>query len=310
MIFCEPLFCRKPTYEIDGRGTNGEVKVALTNDWHLSRITSSKQRKFLKSRLEQIRPDVIILQGDLFDTPKSFLDSELVMELKKSMQLCAKIAPTVMVVGNHDQMLARRGQAKSHAEFLAQVFPNVMGEWRRICRETGVKLLVDSWFEIKGLRIFGFYQDPEAYYAEPHVKNENYAEMKRKIRQLARDGELEFKDGKTHWFVAHAPINDLYRMKELRGFDVFSFGHTHGGCVPMGADWLEDLCGGHWGLIAPMKKIFPARFMRGREKLKNGASYIVNSGMVAMQESAPRPLHYLNWLKPAEVTEVIIRSRR
>ncbi|MBQ1528396.1 metallophosphoesterase [Candidatus Saccharibacteria bacterium] len=306
MIFREPIFCRKPIYRIDA-GLKTPVKVALTGDWHISRIVTERQREFLRQKLGKIKPDVIILQGDLFDTAQSFLDSELVAELKKSMRLCAKIAPTVMVPGNHDQMLAERWRSRSRAEFMSRVFPDVVGEWRKVCRETGVKLLTDSWFEVKGLRIFGFYQDPEAYYAESPRKSENIAEMRRKIKQLDREGVLKFKEGKAHWFAAHAPINELYRMKELKGFKVFSFGHTHGGCVPVGADLVVDACGGHGGLIAPMKRILPARFMRGREIVNNEASYIVNAGMVALQESAPKPLQYFNWLKAAEVTEVRVK---
>ena len=306
MNFREPIFCRKPVYRVKA-GLKTPVKVALTGDWHISRIVTEKQRRFLKQRLSQIKPDVISLQGDLLDTAASFLDSELTIELKKSLRLCAKIAPTVMVIGNHDQMMTGRGHIRSRAEYFSRVFPDVVGEWRKVCRETGVKLLVDSWFEVKGLRIFGFYQEPEAYYAEPKTKHENYAAMRKKIRQLDREGVFKFKEGKAHWFVAHAPIDELYRMKELSGFKVFSFGHTHGGCVPIGVDVVEDACGGHWGLVAPMKKILPERFMRGREVVKGGASYIVNSGMVAMQESAPKPLQYLNWLKAAEVTEVRLR---
>ena len=308
MILKEPIFCRKPVYEVKA-GLKEPVKVALTGDWHVSYIVSKKQRKLMAEKLREIRPDVIILQGDLFDTPKSFLDSTLTAELKKTLELCAKIAPTVMVLGNHDQLLARHGSPKTHSDFLSRVWPGAVSEWRKICRETGVKLLVDDWFEIKGLRIFGFYQDAETYYLAPGatVRTEDFKRMKRAVKELASEDMLKPKEGKAHWFAAHAPIGELYRMKELRSFDVFSFGHTHGGCVPIGLDVLEDLCGGHWGLIAPFKRLFPARFMRGREIVNGKASYIVNTGMVMTQECAPKPLQYLNFLKAAEVTEVVVR---
>ena len=54
-------------------------------------------------------------------------------------------------------------------------------------------------------------------------------------------------------------------------------------------------------------KWFPTRFMRGREIVKGGASYIVNTGMVMTQDSAPKILHYANFLKAAEVTEVVVK---
>ena len=159
---------------------------------------------------------------------------------------------------------------------------------------------------MKGLRIFGMLQDPEAYYRKPNEKGENLAEMRRHIKELEQEGMLTFKPGKAHWFAAHAPIKELYKMPELKGFDVFSFGHTHGGCVPIVADLIVDACGGHGGIVAPFMKWFPKRFMRGREVLPGGASFVVNTGMVMTQDSAPKLLHYINFLKAAEITEVVI----
>lgn len=306
MIFKEPVFCRRPVYRVKA-GLEKEVRVALAGDWHVSRIVSGKQRRMLEQKLVKIRPDVIILQGDLLDTPKAFLDSKLVAELKKSMRLCAKIAPTVMVLGNHDQVEPVSTPPKSKAEYYARVFPGAVNEWRKACRETGVKLLLDSWFEVKGLRIFGFLQGPEAYYRKPGEKGENYAAMKRKIKELSEEGVLQPKEGKVDWFAAHAPIEELYKLAELRGFKVLSFGHTHGGCLPIGVGWLADKLGWHGGIVAPFLRWWPMRFMRGRETLKGDRSFIVNTGMVMTQESAPKLLQYCNFLKSAEVTEVIVK---
>ena len=307
MFLKEPIVYRKPKYEIANTGIKSPVKVALTGDWHVSRIVSDKQRRIIEQKLREIQPDVIILQGDSFDTPDAFDDSKLVSKLKKSLKTCAKIAPTVMVLGNHDQVRPVHKPPVSRTEYMSRVRKGIIEEWRRLCKECGVKLLLDEWFEIKGLRIFGMLQDSEAYYCGPNEKGENLAEMRRHIKELGREGTLEFKPGKAHWLATHAPINELYRMSELKGFNMFSFGHTHGGCVPIVADFVVDACGGHGGIVAPFMKWFPKRFMRGREILPNGASYIVNTGMVMTQDSAPRPLHYINFLKAAEVTEAIIR---
>ena len=307
MFLKEPLVCRKPKYEISGKGLPSPVKVALTGDWHVSRIVSNKQRRMLKTKLLEIQPDVIILQGDLFDTPKAFDDRKLIVKLRKSMKLCAKMAPTVMMLGNHDQVEPKLHRPpRSHDELMLYVRGGVIEEWRRLCKECEVKLLLDEWFEIKGLRIFGMLQDHEAYYLGTKERGENIPEMRRHIKELASEDALNFKPGKVHWLAAHAPINELYKMPELKGFDVFSFGHTHGACVPLLVDRLVDMCGYHGGIVAPFQKWFPTRFMRGQETLPSGASYIVNAGMVMAQDSAFAPLRCLNFLKAAEVTEVIV----
>lgn len=281
--------------------------MALTGDWHISRIVSDRQRQILERALREMRPDVIILQGDLFDTPDAFDDTGLVAKMKKSLKCCTKIAPTVMVLGNHDQIRPVHKPPVSRADYMDRLRKGVLQEWRRLCEGCGVKLLTDEWFEVKGLRIFGMLQDPEAYYCGPNKKGENIVEMRRHIKELENEGILKFDPGKIYWFAAHAPINELYKMTELGGFRVFSFGHTHGGCVPIIVDLIVDVCGGHGGIVAPFMKWFPRRFMRGREALPGGANYIVNTGMVMTQDSAPRPLHYINCLKAAEVTEVIIK---
>ena len=308
MFLKEPVFCRTPRYTVEGTGINNPVKVALTGDWHVSRIVSDKQYQTLKKKLTEMQPDVIILQGDMFDTPRAFDNSKLVAQLKRSMKACAKIAPTVMVLGNHDQIDPVHGVPESHAEYMKHVRKDVIDEWRKVCESAGVELLIDEWFEVKGLRIFGMLQDPEIYYCKPDKKGENIAAMRRHIKELDEEGVLKFKKGKVHWFAAHAPIDELYSMPELSGFDVFSFGHTHGGCVPVLADLVVYACDWHGGIVAPFMKWFPTRFIRGREKLENGANYIVNTGMVITQNSAPKPLHYGNFLKAAEITEITVAN--
>lgn len=307
MFLKEPIYCRKPRYVVDAGKLAAPVKVALTGDWHVSQIVSDKQYKFLQDKLRKIKPDVIILQGDLFDTPLSLDDNKLVRALEKRLKLCAKIAPTVMILGNHDQIMPVHTPPLSYADYLTRVRRNTITEWRKICRETDVKLLDDKWIEVKGVRIFGFLQGPEMYYRGVNKKGENYSAMKKKIRELADEGALDTQVEKVNWLAAHAPIEDLYRMRELKGFEVLSFGHTHGGCVPIGVDWIVDMLGGHGGIIAPFLRWFPNRFMRGREVLRSGASFIVNTGMVMTQASAPKLLQYINFLKAAEVTEVIIK---
>lgn len=307
MFLKEPIICRVPKYTIETGKLKTPIKVALTGDWHVSQIVSDKQYRVLEKKLRKMQPDVIILQGDLFDTPLALDDGKLVRALEKRLKMCAKIAPTLMILGNHDQVEPIHTPPKSYAEYLTRVRKGAMTEWRRICRETGVTLLADKWFEVKGLRIFGFWQGPEFFYCKPGEKGENIPAMKKKLRELGAEGVLKTKDGTVSWFAAHAPINELYRMRELAGFSAFSFGHTHGGCVPIGVDYVVDVLGGHGGIVAPFMKWFPTRFMRGREIVKGGASYIVNTGMVMAQDSAPKILQCLNFLKAAEITEVVIK---
>ena len=146
-------------YTVDTGKLETPVKVAITGDWHVSRIVSDKQCKLLKEKLSKIRPDVIILQGDLLDAPAELNDGKMVRALAKRMRICTKLAPTVMVLGNHDQADLMHTPPKDYAEYMANVPKGVVTDWRQICRETGVMLLNDKWFEVKGLRILAFCKD-------------------------------------------------------------------------------------------------------------------------------------------------------
>ena len=45
------------------------IKVMVTGDWHISPIISENQANFLQEAVTQAEPDVILLQGDIVDSP-------------------------------------------------------------------------------------------------------------------------------------------------------------------------------------------------------------------------------------------------
>ena len=87
MFLKEPVVCRVPKYIVKTGKLKTPVKVALTGDWHISKIVSNRQYDILENRLGKMQPDVIILQGDLLDTPSGLDDEKLVRALKKRMKL-------------------------------------------------------------------------------------------------------------------------------------------------------------------------------------------------------------------------------
>lgn len=282
------------------------LTVALTGDWHISPMVFDRQAHFLRSRLVKIRPDVIILQGDILDTPDSLLDQTMVKKLKAELKICSSLAPTVMVLGNHDLYRPVHKHFSSLEAFKsALVLEGAADKWAEICTETNVKLLCNEWFEYQNLRIFGFYQTPEMYY-RPDGKGENFAKMRQKLTELKQSDLLIPQPDKINWFAAHAPLQDLANSSLLKGFDVFSFGHMHGGATPLLLDDLFDAFNYHGGLYAPFGHWFPTTQARGCTILRSSAKLIVNSGMVLSQYSAPKILHPINFLKAAEITKVVV----
>lgn len=291
------------------------LTVALTGDWHISEIVSAKQRGMLQRAFRKIKPDLIVVLGDMVDSPKALSDERLREQLVKTLALCASFAPTVAVLGNHDvvapgkKKIFKRRQRTTFEDFRKQrVLDGATEKFREVCAEAGVTLLIDEWFEFENLRLLGMYEDEKCFFVDGHW-GENMAERERHLARLAKNGKLAPNEGKVNWLVNHAPLGDLAYSELLKDFMVQSYGHTHGGSLMLGVDFLVDKFGSTGGVFGPFGKIFPRKQMRGAERLPNGGKLIVNTGMVFVHACEPKPLQYLNFTKAAEVTAISIRPK-
>ena len=294
MKFKEPVVCK--IYNIEVFEAPFLANVAVTGDWHISPIVSENQYKMLEKAFKKIQPELIILQGDLMDSPEQFKNTQSVEKLSKWFTLCTSFAPTVMVLGSHDFIEPKKE---------GRVSEEALKCWGEICTETGVKLLNDDWFETEHVRVFGMRQGPD-YCLTPENKHRNNSDFfEKRLEEL----HLEAKPNKVNWFIAHAP--DMTKRAEemlAEKFDVASFGHTHGGCLPLGIDTVVDKIGGHGGIISPTMRPLPSN-VRGVKKIGK-MTKIINSGMVATQDCAPKPTQYLNFTKAAGVDFVKIGTRK
>ena len=290
----EPVVCKITKAEIFGAPF--VASVAVSGDWHISPIVSEKQYKMLEKAFKEIRPEVIILQGDLMDSPKQFKNTASVEKLRRWFSLCTSFAPTVMVLGSHDFIEPTKD---------GHIINEALDCWQKICAETRVKLLNDAWFETEHVRIFGMRQGPEYCLTSKNEHKNNPEVFEKHLVEL----NLKTTPDKINWFVAHAP--DMTKKAEeilAEKFDVASFGHTHGGCLPLVIDTVVDKVGGHGGIISPTMRPLPSN-VRGVKKIGQ-MTRIINSGMVATQNCAPKATQYLNFAKAAEINFVKIGTRK
>ena len=269
------------------------LKVFLTGDWHISPIVSSQQTRFLTEALEQTKPDVIIIQGDLVDSPVELTRETTLKKLMRELKLCAKYAPTAVVLGNHD--------------YITPIAPievrkeSSLTKWNILCKKCGVNLLLDEWLDLPGIRIFGAFQEEDCIVTKsPRTGKLRYHESPEAYEKKAEAEDFinNICSDKVNWFAAHIPLLTPKLLEKLNGFDVLSFGHTHGGIVPRGVDELLEKINVHGGFYSAGKKPFP-RKVRGMWEEKKGGFVVINSGMVGTQFCAPRPLQRLNFLKAA-----------
>ena len=275
------------------------IRVMVTGDWHISPIVSKRQFDFIKTAVEETSPDVIVLQGDLVDSPLELRRETSLKKLLKTLRFLAESAPTVLVLGSHDYITPTNP-------------PKVMKEyslekWEVICRKTGVKLLIDDYFEpIDGLRVFGAFQDEKCCLEKNNKGEYHHFDSVAAFSDYVEKTEFPILKNGINWFAAHAPLLDKKCIEKLSAFDVASFGHTHGGIVPRGLDEIFEKFDLHFGIVSANKTAFP-RNVRG-SKIVNDTLLIINPGMTGAQFCAPRLLQNMNFVKAAEISVVDIKS--
>ncbi len=273
------------------------TKVMIAGDWHISPIVSDRQYHYLKEALEATQPDVIILQGDLIDSPTELKRETSLKKLIASLRLCVKAAPTVLVLGSHDY-ITPTNPARIMKDF-------ALPFWRKICQKTGVKLLCDEWYETPKIRIFGAFQNEKCMITEKQKFRDNPRAFYRQVK------DYDFSpvnDKKINWFAAHAPYLIKETAEKLSIFDILSFGHTHGGIVPKGLDEIFAKLHIHRGLISPNRMPLP-RHSRGVFRTSQSTFALINPGMVGAQFCAPKIGQSLNFIKAAEISLVEIKNK-
>lgn len=273
------------------------LKVLLTGDWHVSPIVSERQLDFLKDAISQANPDLIIVQGDLVDSPVELGRETSLKKLMRELKVCAKAAPTVVVLGNHDYITPVKNIEVKKEYSLPR--------FKILCQKCGVKLLIDEWCEMDGIRIFGALINEESIITTNRSGKIIYKENAKAFEKKLADFEFKMQPDKINWFAAHAPLLTPKVIEKCQDFDVMSFGHTHGGMVPRGMDEMFDRLNIHRGLYSARSTFFPKK-VRGSWQEKEGSFVVVNTGMTGAQFCAPRAAQALNFMKAAEVSLVEI----
>lgn len=300
----EPNVFKMRLHKVTLRREVEPVKVFCTGDWHVSPIVTENQFKFLEEALTKAQPDVIILQGDLVDSPIELKRDTSLEKLMRELKLCSSFAPTVMVLGSHDFITPTRPANNMYDE--------VIPRWKKICKKCDVKLLMDEWFVTDKIRIFGSFQDercmrrtddPDKHYDNP----EGFLKCLNEAAEKIEDGLAQDDFDGVNWFASHAPLMNKEVIEVLKPFDVASFGHTHGGIVPLFADEVFEKLGLHFGLVSPNQTPFPRR-VRGAMPISDSTIMLVNPGMIATHFCVAKWLQNLNFLKAAEVSLVEVRG--
>lgn len=193
--------------------------IAHISDYH-NRTSEIADKQIIDS-LNEEKPDIIVITGDLIDS--EFPDVDVSLEFTK--KLCG-IAPVYFVTGNHESNVWRSDE----------------DEFNRLIdglKEQGITVLRNLSVEIKNASGDCFYlhgiDDPYFY--------GGYEQVFQRTEILCND--LDINDEKINVLLAHHP--ETLSVYSEYNFDLVFSGHAHGGQVTFFGK----------AVIAPDQVIFP-----------------------------------------------------
>ena len=212
-------------------------KLVIISDLHNNVI--GKNNEIIKNLLKEIKPDGVIIAGDLFNGVGNNINSKDFFEYVNSMY------PTYMVKGNHEDNLSYSNQELlDYITNYSQINSNFI-------------LLDNNCTEVFGVKLYGFTGDEKAY--------------KRLFARKVSVEEIEKKLGIAdkncyNIVVSHNPEGEI-KYSEW-GADMIISGHLHGGFIRIF----------NKGIITPQLKLFP-KYTSGEYAIGDKCKLIISRGM-------------------------------
>ena len=227
--------------------TENSVRIVVIADLHSQ--TYGENQHILLKKIEEQKPDVIALVGDIVDDKRNETNERQFLDGVR------KIAPTYYVLGNHEVW---SGQSDSIKEMVAGYGITVLTNESVNITVNGVDLCI------------GGVDDPDVF---------RYS-TDEKIKAMSSDEELlagfiSLNHSTYNVLLAHRP--ERFETYQKYGFDLVLSGHAHGGQVRI--PWILN------GVIAPDQGLFPK--YAGGEYTLNNQTMIVSRGF-GLDERVPR----------------------
>ena len=234
-----------------------DIKIALLSDIHYHVKFNNKIFDKILKQVKNSNVDYITIVGDLLDSS----DIKEFTNLKLFLKELASIAPTIVVLGNHEE---KAGYIHNWYYYQNEDFINMLKSINNLY------LLDDSTYEDNNITFYGFNLSFK-HYCEDNESYESFCEEMKKIKPSLNNNRYNIT-------LIHSPMNiydylDKNPNNELNKSDLILSGHMHNGCLPL--------------LISkPINKVFkttrsfisPARFLfpnhaQGRNYKRDGYIY-------------------------------------
>lgn len=266
---------------------NGKEKVIFhMADIHFSNNTKESLFRKILEKVYDIKPDYIMITGDLIDQPSITKDRIRIKKFVNFLSCMGDVSKVLISIGNHD------AYDDDDLKFFKKI-----NELKNIYVLDNNKY-VDDYIYAYGITL------PSEYYYNISGKedvNTLLKILKKNYRMISNlPGNL------VHVCLCHSPICLGLRdvQERLKEFDLVLSGHMHNGMVTP----FVSKFGGHWGLIDPPKKLFP-RICRGRVKLRN-YDLIITPGITKLSIRSARIFSSLNFIYNIDIDKIILTNRK
>ena len=271
--------------------TNKDLIIIHLSDIHFNTNTKVKDLDMIYNEVNKVKPDYIMITGDLIDTPEITKNNDKIKELITFLSNIAKISKIMIAIGNHDVLHQNDYRFFNKLNDLYNIY-----------------VLDNTSYQDEFIYVAGFTLPSEYYY------NINKSENKEVLlNHLDSHKELINKLPRNIPKVAliHSPVrvSENESLKRLHEYDLILSGHTHNGMVP---DILEFLFKGNIGIISPYKNFFPevAKGKIEKDIDNKKITLIINGAYTKLSKKSGKILSKLNFVYNKSINKIIIRKKR
>ena len=284
-----------------------EHTIFAISDIHFSERTSDSLGQ-LAQKIEQIKPAVVTISGDLVDSLESIDSSLELKRLKAWLKRIGQAAPVFLCIGNHDYYRKapdyKPGISSKKRHYIADPNPVIFDEIRKI---DNIHLLDDEVYEDREFLIYGLTLPPE-YYEFDYITekqgnifkpgNEDANVLIDKLSTMSQT-IAKFPKHKTKILLIHSPVHLSNQTVKsyLDNFDFVIAGHMHNGVVP---PLINEAWRSKRGFLTPSKHLF--KDFNTRTGLYDN-NLIVLGAVTTIQKGAGR-LAWLNNAFPVNYTTI------
>lgn len=265
-----------------------DFKMAIFSDLHYYPGYPEKDLNKIINQIKKSNVDYITIVGDILDS-SNYTELD---QLKNFLTTLASIAPTIVIIGNHDEKDGYRHHwNKNPNKELINVLKSI----------NNLHYLEDNNYEINNINFYGFKLSYEYYDTK-----EPYDKFSEEIKEI----HPNLKKDNYNILLIHSPINIYNYLKNnkesnLNETDLILSGHMHNGCVPF---WITNIFNKLFhttrSLISPTRKKFP-KYSQGRVYERDGYIY---QGISKLSKSSKKFFHFFERFYRINITIIEIKK--